>query len=109
MKSSLGMPTPWTAKEIESRSCPEVHANFNCKETGDDASQIIFIRKGRAMGRREEETSGMTGLKGILKLLQRDSTWGVKMHSENSLRSNYCITYCQRGQGQMQYTGLISK
>jgi len=89
MKSSLGMRTPWTTKEIESRSCPYPHANFNFKETGDDDSQIIFIMKARVMGRTEEETSGMTGLRGILKLLQRDSTSGVKKHSENSLRSNY--------------------
>jgi len=101
------MPTPWTTKEIESRSYP--HANFNFNKTGDDTSQIIFIRKARVMGSREEGTSGMTGLRGILKLFQRNSTSGVKKHSQNSLRSNYCITYCQRGQGQMQYTGLISK
>ncbi len=53
------------------------------------------------MGRRVEETrSDMTGLRGILKLLQSDSGSGVKKHSENSLHSDYCITYCQRGQGQ---------
>jgi len=103
------MPTPWTTKEIESRSCPYPRANFNFKETGDDASRIIFVRKASVMGRREEETSGMTGLRGILKLLQRDSTSGVRKHSENSLCSNYCITYCQRGQGQMQYSDLTSK
>ncbi len=68
----------------------------------------IFIRKARVMGRREEDTrSDMTGLRGISKLLQRDSTSGVKKHFENSLRSNYCITNCRRGQGQMQYTGSI--
>jgi hypothetical protein len=91
MKSSLGMPTPWTRKEIESQSCPYPHANFNFKETGYDASQIIFIRKARVMGRREEETrSDMTGLRGISKLLQRDSTLTILLsffwlHTENQL------------------------
>jgi hypothetical protein len=71
---------------------------------------MIFIRKAKVIVRREEETRrDMTGLRGILKLLQSDSASGVKKHSENSLRSDYCITYCQRGQGQMQYTGLTSK
>jgi hypothetical protein len=54
MESSLGMPTPWTRKEIESPSCPYPHANFDFKETGDDYSQIIFIMKARVMGRRGE-------------------------------------------------------
>jgi hypothetical protein len=76
MKSSLGMRTPWTTKEIESRCCPYPHANFYFEETGDDASQIIFRSKAKVMGRREEETrSDMTGLRGISKLLQRDSTF----------------------------------
>jgi hypothetical protein len=83
---------------MESQSCP--HANFNLKETGDDDSQIIFIRKARVMGRRKEETrSGMTGLRGILKLLQQDSTSGVKKHSKNSLRCNYCIKILPKGTG----------
>jgi hypothetical protein len=35
MKSSLGMPTPWTKKEIESQSCPYPHANFHKESKGD--------------------------------------------------------------------------
>ncbi len=73
------MRTPWTMKEIESRYCPYPHANFIFKETWDDASQIVFRREAKVMGRREEETrSDMTGLRGISKLLRRDSTSRVK-------------------------------
>ncbi len=89
---------------------PILACKFEVKETGDDVSQMIFIKESKVdskTGRRDKK--GHDRSERHFEVVAKDSASGVKKHSENSLRSNYCITYCQRAQGQMQYTGLTLK